>query len=73
MKPQPGTKSYKAYKQGIEAFNNGLGENMCPYMTNKVQMLRSWWMVGYHELNNKSLYPDKLSKRTPAYQAAIER
>ena len=47
----PGTASHKAYHQGVAAFDTGKGEGSCPYITNRVHMLRSWWMVGYHELD----------------------
>jgi hypothetical protein len=59
MNLKPGTRSHKAYHQGVEAFNRGLGEGCCPYITGRVQMLKSWWMVGYYELDNAKLHNAK--------------
>jgi hypothetical protein len=63
MELKPGTPAYKAYNLGVEAFNHGLYEDSCPYILGRVQMLRSWWMVGYHEMDNKKLHKINQGKR----------
>jgi len=49
MKPQKGTKAYKAYAAGVAAFEKGLDETANPFTTRATIAFSNWWLTGFRE------------------------
>jgi hypothetical protein len=50
MKLEKGTKAYKAFEAGRNAYAQGFSLKDNPYISGKYQALSIWWIQGFNDL-----------------------